>query len=279
MTENENNCSCPENPLLPRLCKVTKIINETPDVKTFHIQTQDGKKPFDPKPGQLMMLSILGVGEAMFSITAQGDNHIEAAVKKVGELTEAMHEMSEGDEIGVRGPYGNGFPIEQLTGYNLLLIGGGIGVAPLRSLMQWCQENRKQVGQIDLVYGSRTPDDIVFKNDLLENWKKMANTTMLLTTDTSDETWNGNIGFVSDYLEKLAITAKNRKAILCGPPIMMNLCTQTLVNKGFYKQNIILTLEKRMKCGIGKCGRCNIGSKLVCVDGPVFTLAEFACRT
>jgi len=253
---------------------VTKITQETPDVKTFRIQTLDGKKPFTPMPGQLAMISLLGVGEAMFSITSQGEDYIESSIKKVGVLTEALHEITEGSKIGIRGPYGNHFPVEDLKGKDILFIGGGIGLAPVRSLIRYCFEHRSDYGHIDILYGSRSPEDLVFKDDLFNNWPKEPDTDLHITVDRGDETWEGNVGFVPAYMEELAFSPEGRKVVLCGPPIMIKFCSEGLLRMGFDKKDIITTLEMRMKCGIGKCGRCNIGSKYVCLDGPVFTLAE-----
>ena len=269
-----HSCSCQGNPLIPQICVVKEIITETPDTKTFRIQTMDGKKPFLPEPGQLAMISVLGVGEAMFSITAQGEDYIDSAIKRVGELTDALHEISPGQKIAIRGPYGNGFPVKELEGFDLLFIGGGIGLAPLRSLIRHSLISRKNYGHIDILYGARSPDDLVFKEDLLDHWKNHPDTTVHVTVDKGDKTWDGNVGYVPTYLEELAFQPKNRKVVLCGPPIMIKYCSESLVRMGFDKKNVITTLEMRMKCGIGKCGRCNIGSKYICLDGPVFTLAE-----
>lgn len=270
----EHNCTCKDNPLVPQLCVVTRIVDETPDVKTFRIQTRDGKKPFTPLPGQLQMISLPGVGEAMFSITRQGEDYVESSLKKVGELTEALHELSEGDLVGVRGPYGNHFPAEEFKGHNVLFIGGGIGIAPVRSLIWECLEHREDYGHLDILYGSRSKADLVFKEDLFEIWPAQKDTTVHVTVDVGDETWDGNVGFVPTYLEELAFDPKGKKVALCGPPIMIKFCSQALTRMGFAKEDVITTLEMRMKCGIGKCGRCNIGSKYVCLDGPVFSLAE-----
>lgn len=267
-----HDCTCNTNPLVPSLCKVIKITQETSDVKTFRLQTVDGKKPFDPMPGQLAMISILGVGEAMFSITAKGEDWIESAIKRVGQLTDALHDLDEGDTIGVRGPYGNQFPVDELKGKNLLFIGGGIGIAPVRSFIRYALEHKDDYLDLDVLYGSRTSSDLVFKEDLFEEWPDKLNTH--ITIDVEEEGWKGNVGFVPSFLEEKAFSPENRVAILCGPPIMIKFCLQSLEKMGFSKDNIITTLEMRMKCGIGKCGRCNIGSKFVCLDGPVFTMSE-----
>jgi NAD(P)H-flavin reductase len=260
------------NPLLPAMCRVIKITDETPDVKTFRIQTADGAKPFDPMPGQLAMLSAMGVGEAMFSVTAKGEDWIESSIKRVGLLTEALHGLSEGDMIGVRGPYGNHFPVDAIKGRDLLFVGGGIGLAPVRSLIRYALERREDYGSLDVLYGSRSYDDLVFKSDIFENWPAVCNTH--ITIDNAEERWDGHVGFVPSYLEEKAFSPENRVVVLCGPPIMIKFCLESLMRMGFSKENVITTLEMRMKCGVGKCGRCNIGSKYVCLDGPVFTMSE-----
>lgn len=274
MSDINHDCTCHGNPLVPQVAKIIKITEETPDVKTFRIQTVDGKKPFDPKPGQLGMISAVGIGEGMFSITAKGEDWIESSIKKVGVLTEALHEMTEGQQIGIRGPYGNNFPYEALKGKDLIFIGGGIGLAPVRSLIRYCLEHREDYGHIDIVYGSRSPEDLVFKEDLFENWPNEPDTRVEVTVDRGNADWNGNVGFVPAYVEELAFTPENKKVILCGPPIMIKFTSEALIRMGFAKEDVITTLEMRMKCGVGKCGRCNLGGKFICLDGPVFNLAE-----
>lgn len=266
-------CNC-DNPLVPALVKVIHIIEETPDIKTFYVSTIDGKKPFIPQPGQLGMVSLLNIGEGMFSVTAQGENHLEFAIKKCGMLTDALHEIKPGQVIGVRGPYGNGFPIEKCQGKDMLFIGGGIGLAPVRSLIKYSFEHREHFGSIDIVYGARSMADLCFKEDLFEQWPQESNTKVHVTVDSGDENCPCNIGFVPAFLERINPDPQNKMVILCGPPIMIKFCLQALKKMGFTDAQVITTLEMRMKCGVGKCGRCNIGSKFVCLDGPVFTMAE-----
>ncbi|MCL2008816.1 MAG: FAD/NAD(P)-binding protein [Treponema sp.] len=263
-----------ENPMLPQVCNVIKITKETPDVKTFRVQTVEKKRPFTSKPGQLGMLSLLGVGEAMFSVTAMGEDWIEFALKKTGLLTDALHDIAEGQQVGLRGPYGNTFPSGK--GKNMLFIGGGIGLAPLRSLIRDVFENRGDYKHIDILYGARSYDDLVFKDDIFNVWPKMPDTKLHITVDRGSDEWKGNVGFVPPYLEECAFSPKDCMVVLCGPPIMINMCMKSLEKMGFTDEQVITTLEMRMQCGVGKCGRCNIGSKLVCVDGPVFSKAELA---
>ena len=260
------------NPLIPLRGKVIKIVEETMDVKTFHISTVEGQKPFDPMPGQLGMLSLPHIGEAMFSVTNKGENHIEMAIKAVGELTNFLHECEVGQEVGIRGPYGNGFPVDFCKGKDILFIGGGIGLAPVRSLIMHCVNNRADFGKLSVVYGARSQGDLCFKEDLFENWPKVDNMDVYTTIDRAEEGWEGHVGFVPAYVEELAF--KPQVTVLCGPPIMIKFTLPILQKMGFKEEDIITTLELRMKCGIGKCGRCNIGSWYVCLDGPVFTLEQ-----
>jgi len=260
------------NPLVPQKAHVIKIVSETPDVKTFHVTTKKGK-PFEPLPGQIAMLSLPNIGEAMFSITSQGEEHLEFSIKKTGMLTDALHEVGENHTVGIRGPYGNGFPLEILNGKDLLFVAGGIGLAPVRSLINHCLNNFGEYKSLQLVYGSRTPADICFKEDLFQNWPERG-LEVKVTVDQGDENWDGPVGFVPAYLEDLNPEPRGKVVVLCGPPLMIKFTIQSLDKMGFDHKNIITTLEKRMKCGIGKCGRCNIGSLYVCQDGPVFTLAQ-----
>lgn len=274
MSDINHNCNCQDNPLVPQVCLITSITEETPDIKTFRVQTLAGEKPFTPLPGQLAMFSLLGVGEGMFSITAQGENYLDFAIKRCGLLTDALHEVTPGQQIGLRGPYGNHFPTEAAQGKDLIFIGGGIGLAPVRSFIRYAFANRKDYGKIDIVYGARSPEDLVFKNDLFEEWPIQPDTQVHITVDKGCADWSGHVGFCPAYLEELNFPIENKIVVLCGPPIMIKLASQSLQKMGFANEQIVTTLEMRMKCGIGKCGRCNIGSKYVCLDGPVFTLSE-----
>jgi NAD(P)H-flavin reductase len=208
----------------------------------------------------------------MFSITSQGPDHLEMAIKKVGVLTDSLHDAQVGQPIAIRGPYGNGFPVEKFKGKDILFIGGGIGLAPVRSLIVHCLQNRGDFGKISILYGARSPEELVFKEDLFKNWPQAKDTTVYVTVDKGDEQWQGHVGFVPAYVEE--INPSPSMVLLCGPPVMIKFTLETLSKLGFSNEQIVTTLEMRMKCGIGKCGRCNIGSKFICLDGPVFTLNE-----
>ena len=262
--------------LIPVVCKVIDIRQDTPDVKTFRVVTPDGKKPFDHRPGQCAMLSVPGISAAMISITSSPTNreYMEFSVKKCGCLTEWLHAMEVGQCITVRGPYGRPFPVDdELAGKDLLFVAGGIGLAPLRSVINYVRDNREKYGTVDIVYGSRSKDDLVDYREIVEEWEKTEDFHVHLTIDREQEGWDGHVGFVPNYVKELAPDVK-KTVLMCGPPIMIKFTLQGLMELGFDKTRIYTTMELRMKCGIGKCGRCNIGSKYVCKDGPVFRFDE-----
>ena len=258
--------------LIPQLGIVTDIRQDTPDVKTFRVNAPGGGKCFEHMPGQCAMLSIPGVGEAMFSITSSPTNKefMEFSIKRCGQLTDWLHQMEVGQTVTIRGPYGRNFPVEEeLKGKDLLFIAGGIGLAPLRSVIDYCLANRANYGKIDIVYGSRSADDLVDYDQICNDWMKAENVNVHLTIDRPQEDWEGHVGFVPAYVKELNFDT-NKTALLCGPPIMIKFTLASLQEMGYDKTQVYTTMELRMKCGIGKCGRCNIGSKYVCKDGPVF---------
>lgn len=258
--------------LVPSVGVVTDIRQDTPDVKTFRVVGVDGKKPFVHIPGQCAMLSIPGVGEAMFSITSSPtvEEYMEFSIKKCGCLTDWLHHMDVDQEILIRGPYGNGFPVEtDFKGKDLLFIAGGIGLAPLRSVINYVRHYRSNYGKVDIVYGSRSADDLVDYKEIIDEWCNEEGINVYLTIDREQEGWDGHVGFVPNYVKELNFDT-NKTAIICGPPIMIKFTLAGLTELGFEKTQVFTTMELRMKCGVGKCGRCNIGSKYVCKDGPVF---------
>ena len=258
-------CTCHKNytldTLIPKVGVITDIRQETPDVKTFRVNAPEGGKLFEHMPGQCAMVCAPGVSEGMFS-------------KKCGALTDYLHSLQVGDEITVRGPYGNHFPVEdKLKGKNLLFIAGGIGLAPLRSVINYVLDNRADYGTVDILYGSRSADDLVQLKEIQEVWMKAEGVNVYLTIDREQEGWDGHVGFVPSYLKEIGFDT-NKTALVCGPPIMIKFVLAGLEELGFSREQVYTTLELRMKCGIGKCGRCNIGSKYVCKDGPVFRCDE-----
>ena len=262
--------------LIPSVAVITDVRTDTPDVKTFRVLTPDGKKPFEHMPGQCAMLSIPGVGEALFSITSSPTNreYMEFSIKKCGCLTSWIHMLEPGQQITIRGPYGNGFPVEtELRGKDLLFIAGGIGLAPLRSVINYCLDNRENYGKLQIIYGSRSKDDLVDYQEIIDEWMKAENVEVNLTIDREQEGWDGHVGFVPNYVKERSPDL-GMTVLMCGPPIMIKFSLAGLKELGFTDTQVYTTMELRMKCGIGKCGRCNIGNKYVCKDGPVFRFDE-----
>ena len=257
---------------IPKLGVVTDIRVDTPDIKTFRVEAIGGGRAVEHYlPGRCAMLSIPGVGEAMFSITSSPTltEYQEFSIKKCGCLTSWLHQMEPGQQITIRGPYGNGFPVKtDLKGKNLLFIAGGVGLAPLHSVINYVLDNRADFGTVDVLYGSRSADDLLDLDEIQNSWmKKYIN--VHLTIDRPQDGWDGHVGFVPNYVTELGFDP-DKNALVCGPPIMIKFTLQALTGLGFKKEQVFTTMELRMKCGVGKCGRCNIGSKYVCKDGPVF---------
>ena len=265
-----------QDPLIPMLGEVTMIRTDTPDVKTFRVVGVDGKKPFEHIPGQCAMLSIPGVGEALFSITSSPTEaaYVDFSIKKCGCVTQWLHSMEVGQQVTIRGPYGNGFPVDtELAGKDLLFIAGGIGLAPLHSVINYCRHYRDRYGKIDIVYGSRSKDDLVDYPEIIDEWCKEDGINVHLTIDNPQEGWDGHVGFVPNFVKELAFDT-SKTVLMCGPPIMIKFTLAGLQELGFDKSQVYTTFELKMKCALGKCGRCNIGDKYVCKDGPVFRLDE-----
>ncbi len=265
------------NPYLPYLANIEEVTEETWDTKTFRavFLDQQVRESFTYEPGQFQEVSVFGVGEATFCLTSSPTRQgfIEFSVKKVGSVTEAIHNLNPGDTVGIRGPYGNWFPYENMKGKDLLFIGGGIGLAPLRSLINFCLDNRKDYGGIQIFYGARTPADLCYRQEL-NVWAAQPNTEVLQTVDKADESWKGREGHVPGYVKEVNPSPEGKVVITCGPPIMIKFTLQALEEMGYKPEQIITTLEMKMKCGIGKCGRCNVGHLYVCKDGPVFSYAQ-----
>ncbi len=265
------------DPLIPEIAVVTKIRVDTPDVKSFRVVGLDGKKPFEHIPGQCAMLSMPGIGEALFSITSSPteEDYLEFSIKKCGCVTEWIHAIEEGQQVTLRGPYGNGFPVDtEFVGKDLLFIAGGIGLAPLHSVINYCIANREKYGTIDVVYGSRSMEDLVDYEEILNSWSKPEyKINVHLTIDREQPEWTGHVGFVPNYVKELNPDT-SKTVVMCGPPIMIKFTLGGLMELGFSRTNIYTTMELRMKCALGKCGRCNIGNKYVCKDGPVFRFDE-----
>jgi len=263
----------------PELMIIKDIIDETPDIKTFRLQFKDPvvKEKFNFKAGQFAEYSIFGEGECTFCIASSPTrlDYVECSFKQAGKVTTAMKKLNIGDTIGFRGPYGNYFPIEEMKGKNILFIAGGIGLAPVRCVIWNTLDLREYFNDITIIYGARTVNDLVYKNEL-NIWQSMDGIKTVVTVDPGGEKadWKGEVGFVPSIVEKVSPKSENTIAIICGPPIMIKFTFPALLKLGFSEENIITTLENRMKCGLGKCGRCNVGNIYVCKDGPVFTYSQ-----
>jgi sulfhydrogenase subunit gamma (sulfur reductase) len=262
---------------LPDIAVIHDITEETGDVSTFTLRFKDKKiqKEFDYRPGQFVELSIFGCGEIPISITSTPTRPglLELNVKNVGFVSGALHKLSIGAEVGIRGPFGNGFPYEKAFGKNLLFVAGGIGLAPLRSLINFALDHRKKFNDFSILYGARTPSDLDFPNEL-DLWSNNPDIKVLLTVDRGNEQWQGNVGVVTTLFPQVDFSSENTMAFVCGPPVMIPFVIRDLLKLGFAEDSIISTLERHMKCGIGKCGHCCIGEKYVCLDGPVFSYKE-----
>lgn len=263
----------------PELVEIKDIIDETPDIRTFRLQFKDKKRQeeFSFKAGQFAEYSVFGEGECTFCIASSPTRpeYLECSFKMFGKVTTAMRKLNVGDTMGLRGPYGNFFPVEEMKGKSVVFIAGGIGLAPVRCVIWNVLDMKDQFKDVTIIYGARSVDDLVYKNEL-EEWKNMPGVKTILTVDPGGETpdWKGEIGFVAAVVDKAKLNPDNAVAVVCGPPIMIKTTMPVLKNAGFNDEDIITTLENRMKCGLGKCGRCNIGSVYVCKDGPVFTYKD-----
>lgn len=263
----------------PYLMRIEKITDEAPGVKTFRLNFIDdsARKNFEFRAGQFGEYSIFGEGESTFCIASPPTrkDYIECTFRQTGRVTSALARSEEGDVIGFRGPYGNIFPLEKWKGKNLLFVAGGIALPPMRCVIWNALDLRDWFKDITVLYGARTVSDLVYKHELQE-WSNRSDMKLVTTVDPGGETsdWKGKVGFVPTVLEQLAPTGDNTTAIVCGPPIMIKLAFPVLEKSGFSPDNIFTTLENKMKCGIGKCGRCNVGPAYVCKDGPVFTYSQ-----
>lgn len=274
MTEGKNS-----NPMLPYLGKLVEVKDIATEIKLFRVEMLNGGgEAFRTyTPGQFAFVSAFGVGEAPFGIANtphDGGNVLDFAINRLGSVTTELHELGVGDMVGIRGPMGNGFPMEKFKGKNLVVIGGGIGGAPLRPVIQTVMHSRTDYGFFQILWAARNPSLLVF-TDEYDQWRATPDTELHLTVDQADSSWTHGVGLITQLLEGVAPAPRNTITITCGPPIMIHFVNRVLVDKlGFNPEQNYVTLEARMHCGIGKCGRCNLGSKLVCVDGPVFNMAE-----
>lgn len=263
----------------PFLMRVDEVIDETPDTRTLRLTFKDQAvaDAFAFKAGQFGEYTVFGAGECTFCIASPPTRrgYIECSFKKVGRVTSAMRDVNVGDTMGFRGPYGNDFPVEQMYGKSVVFIAGGIGLAPVRCVIWNVLDQRDKFEDVTIIYGARSVSDLVYKREL-DDWASRGDVALFQTVDPGGETpdWSGHVGFVPAIVEKAAPAARDAYAIVCGPPVMIKFTLPVLERLGFREDHIYTTLENRMKCGVGKCGRCNIGSVYVCKDGPVFTAKQ-----
>jgi sulfhydrogenase subunit gamma (sulfur reductase) len=265
-----------ENIYLPKVAILDRVVDEIADVKTFHWHFADPveQAAFQQfKPGQFAQVSLFGIGEFPASLPpSPTEQRTFFTIRQVGSCTSTLHQLKPGDQFGVRGPYGNGFPMDSYRGKNLVFVAGGIGLIPLRSCIIYALENRHLYNRIQIFYGSKTSRELMYRTDLQE-WERAAGVECHLTVDRGDPDWTGNVGVVGSLfkLPDVKVPVEDTIAFVCGPPIMFRFVIRDLAAMGFAEHNIVSTLERYMKCGVGKCGHCCIGVAYVCVDGPVFT--------
>jgi sulfite reductase subunit B len=251
---------------------IEDIIVESPTIKTFVLRP---KELFEFKSGQFIELTLPGVGEAPFTPSSDPNlkEKIDVTIMNVGKVTALLHNSPKNVNVGIRGPYGKGYPLDKFKGKDILIVGGGVGLAPLRSLLLSLFSEIKDYNKVVLRYGARTPQDIIYKN-LIPEWAKKDKVDVFTTVDVGDEDWKGHVGLVTTILKDLPVDLKNAVSIVCGPPIMMKFVTFKLLELGFKPLDIYLSMEKNMSCGLGKCGHCRLGKYYTCKDGPVFAYEE-----
>ena len=258
------------NPYNPIKTRLIDVIEESPTIKTFVFNNLNGGISFET--GQFVELQVPGLGEAPFTPSSNPKikEQFDITIMKAGKVTNRLHSIQKGIELGVRGPYGNGYPLDKFKGKEVYIVGGGVGLAPLRSLLLSLLNNKRDYKKVILRYGARTPNDIIYK-ELVKEWQEGKDIDIKLTVDVADKSWKGNEGVVTTILNKNDATLDDAVGVVCGPPIMMKFATFKLIEMGFKDSQIYLSMEKNMSCGIGKCGHCRIGNFYCCKDGPVFT--------
>jgi len=260
---------------MPTMASILNIEELTALEKVFTVQLPKGMS-LDHRPGQFVEVSILGTGEAPISISSspsRSNGTFELCVRKVGDVTQAIHKLRAGDKLGVRGPFGHGFPYEKFRGKDILFAPGGLGLAPLRSLINQVLDERALYDRVIILYGARLPSELLFKDEL-ETWSKRKDVELMVTVDRGDETWKGHTGVITTLFRDVSVNPRNTIAITCGPPVMYKFVLMELLGKGILEGNIYLSLERKMKCGIGKCGHCQINSVYACQSGPVFSYRD-----
>ncbi len=266
----------------PTLAEMVKIEQLTEKEKLFAMHLKDSHD-LGHRAGQFVGVSVFGIGEAPISVTSspartcgepsRTNGVFELCVRRVGDVTEALHRLKPGSTVGIRGPFGNGFPIEKMRGQDVLFAPGGLGLAPLRSLINQVLDERETFGRVIILYGARNPSELLFKDELAK-WEARDDVEFHVTVDRGDESWTGNVGVITTLFPKITVNPRNTVAVTVGPPVMYRFVLMELLSKGIQDGRIFLSLERRMKCGVGKCGHCQINNVYVCQKGPVFSYAQ-----
>jgi NAD(P)H-flavin reductase len=263
--------------MLPSVATILEQRDETPDVRTYALRYRnpDEQSHFAYRPGQFVELSVFGFGEAPFCLASSPTRPggVEVTVRRIGRVTDALFALHPGDEVGLRGPCGNGFDVEAARGMDLVFVAGGIGLPPLRSLIWNAIDRRAEFGKITILYGARTPSDLVYKDEL-RAWEQADDVTVRVTVDRAEPGWTGAVGMVPTLFDAIELRPATSLAYVCGPPIMIKFVVQDLLRRGFAAERVITTLERMMQCGVGKCNHCCVGHRYLCRDGPVFTLRD-----
>lgn len=267
-----------DNLYIPELAAVARIRPETPNIRTLTLAL-DPPRSFACAPGQFIELTLFGHGEFPVSVAGVTDpeqGRFEVTVQRAGKVTREVFGLDQGDQVGVRGPFGNGFPLEQMQGQDVWMVCGGVGLAALWHLQNQLRQNRDQYGQLNLLYGARTPEDIIYKDALQALAQDGAGVEVRLSVDSAANGWSGHVGFVSQMLAGSGLQPRRSVAAVCGPGPMMKATTTALSQMGLPPERVLISLERRMQCGMGACGHCVVDSKRVCLDGPIFSLAEMS---
>ncbi len=251
---------------IPEMYKIDKIFQQTDDEYLIRFNI-----PLKHDPGQFIQMFVPGIGESPISICSYNEKYIELSVREVGNVTRALCQMKKGDKVGLRGPYGKGYPMEALKGNDILIIGGGCGVAPVRGIIEYVEKHRKDYGKLNIYFGYRNPKELLFKEDFPE-WEKKHN--LKVTVDKGGKGWKGHVGLITTLLDEEDFNNHGKIAFICGPPIMIKFVIQSLKKKGFNDDQIFISNERLMKCATGMCGHCMIEGKYCCKDGPVFRWDE-----
>jgi NAD(P)H-flavin reductase len=262
-----------QNLYQPINSEIIDIIDESPTIKSFVVVPETD---FKFETGQFVELTLPGIGEAPFTPSSSPavTDKMEITIMKAGKVTALLHDCGKGQKVGIRGPYGRGYPVDEYAGKDVYIVGGGVGLAPIRSLFLTLVDRISDFRSVVCRFGARTPADFIYKNTLFDSWQKIDGVNIKLTVDQADEQWNGNVGVVTTILSPEDVDINNSVAVVCGPPIMMKFATLKLLEFGFGPQQIYLSMEKNMSCGFGKCGHCMLGQYYVCKDGPVFTYEQ-----